>query len=94
MYANFLQIKNVRLPRARALCVFAWKLHRVLNKFGITKFDPLGVKFNPNEHSALLEVESNDHAEGHVAVVLKCGFRIKDRVLRVADVGVAKKTQS
>lgn len=66
------------------------QLHRILEKFGVTKYDALGAKFNPNEHSALTEIESNEHPDGHVAIVLKKGFRIKDRILRVADVGVAR----
>lgn len=66
------------------------QLNKVLEKYGVTAYDVLGTKFNPNEHSALLEVDSPDHPDGHVALVLKRGFRMKDKILRVADVGVSK----
>mmetsp|Transcript_2041 Transcript_2041/g.6466 ORF Transcript_2041/g.6466 Transcript_2041/m.6466 type:complete len:247 (-) Transcript_2041:67-807(-) len=67
------------------------QLMKVFNKYHIQRHDPLGEKFDPNLHSALVEIESPDHAPGHVAVVMKHGYTMREKVLRPADVGVSKK---
>jgi molecular chaperone GrpE len=52
----------------------------------------LGVKFDPNFHDALFEVEDASKEVGSVAVVMKDGYMYKDRVLRPARVGTVKKS--
>lgn len=70
------------------------QLHKVFERFGIKRFKPLGDKFDPAQHSALLELDSPDYPDGHVGVVIKNGFMLKERVLRPADVGVIRKPKS
>jgi molecular chaperone GrpE len=65
------------------------QLHKVFKKFGIEKYRPDGDKFNPAEHQALMQTPHDTVDKDHVAVVIKSGFRIKDKVLRPADVGVS-----
>jgi len=60
---------------------------------GIEKLEPLGEKLDPNKHQAVFEMPSNEHPEGHVAQVMQAGYVIKDRLLRPAMVGVAKKPE-
>lgn len=87
-----------RLPEVKLLfdgvAMTEAQLHKVFERFGIKRFKPLGDKFDPSQHSALLEMDSPDFADGHVGVVIKNGFTLKDRVLRPADVGVIRKPKS
>ncbi|GBG68630.1 hypothetical protein CBR_g3171 [Chara braunii] len=72
------------------------QLGKVLKKYGVEKFDPIGEEFNPNEHQAMFEVDQFEgvEKEGKVAMVTKVGYKILDRVLRPAEVGVYKKSAS
>lgn len=66
------------------------ELLKVLEKHGIRKLDPLGQKFDPNRHQAMLEVADSATPPGHVAQVIQAGYLIGERVLRPALVAVAK----
>jgi molecular chaperone GrpE len=66
------------------------ELHKVLEKHGVKKFDPLGEKFDPNLHQAMLEIPDPSRPSGTVAQVIQPGYMIGERVLRPALVGVAK----
>jgi len=62
-----------------------------MGKHGVTCFDPVDEKFDPNIMMALFEMPSEDKEAGTVAQVIKVGYMLNDRVLRPADVGVVKK---
>ena len=66
------------------------ELLKMLEKHGITKFEPVGEKFNPNFHQAMFEVSDPAVAPGTVVQVVQAGYIIGDRVLRPALVGVSK----
>lgn len=68
------------------------ELQKVLSKHGIARVDPLGEKFDPNFHEALftLPAASSNTEAGNVAVVTKVGYRLHERALRAALVGVAQ----
>jgi molecular chaperone GrpE len=66
-------------------------LNNVFNKFHITEYHPLGEKFNPNIHEALFAYEDKAKEPGTIGQVVANGYKIKDRVLRSAKVGVIKK---
>jgi molecular chaperone GrpE len=66
------------------------ELHKVLEKHGVRKFEPLGEKFDPNLHQAMFEVPDPSRPAGAVAQVMQPGYMIGERVLRPALVGVAK----
>jgi molecular chaperone GrpE len=66
------------------------ELHKVLEKHGVTKFEPLGEKFDPNLHQAMFELPDPSVPAGTVAQVVQPGYRIGERVLRPALVGIAK----
>ena len=52
--------------------------------------DPLGEKFDPNLHDAMFEVPDPSQPAGTVAQVIEVGYRLHDRLLRAARVGVVK----
>ena len=61
-----------------------------LGKYGVTKLEPEGEKFDPNFHQAMFEVPNPDLPSGTVVQVMQAGYVIGERVLRPAMVGVAK----
>ena len=65
-------------------------LHAILERYGITKVEPLGQPFDHNLHQALFEVPTADQPAGTVVQVLAPGYLIYDRLLRPAMVAVAK----
>ena len=60
-------------------------------KFKIEQVRSLGEQFDPNFHQAMFEVESKDQDAGTIAEVVQEGFKIGERLLRPALVGVVKK---
>ncbi|MEO5867112.1 MAG: nucleotide exchange factor GrpE [Sphingomonas sp.] len=66
------------------------ELDSVFARHGVTKIDAMGQALDPNRHQAMLELPS-DQAPGTVVQEMQAGYMIKDRLLRPALVGVAKK---
>src|SRR6516162_10382585 len=66
------------------------ELHKVLEKHGVKRFEPLGEKFDPNLHQAMFELPDPSRPAGTVAQVVQPGYMIGERVLRPALVAVAK----
>jgi len=67
------------------------QLNSIFEKFKITKIESLNVKFDPNIHQAMFEIENDNVDEGTILQVVQEGFKIEDRLLRPALVGVSKK---
>jgi molecular chaperone GrpE len=65
-------------------------LLQTLFKYHVKPFDPTGDRFDPNLHEALYQVPFPDKEPGTVIDCQKVGYKIKDRVLRAAQVGVAQ----
>ena len=66
------------------------ELLKVLEKYGVSMFDPNGHVFDFNKHTALFQSPMPNMEPGTVFHVDKVGYMIKDRVLRPASVGVVK----
>jgi molecular chaperone GrpE len=65
-------------------------LHAALGRYGVTKLSPEGEKFDPNFHQAMYEMPHDTLPAGAVAQVVQSGWKIGERVLRPALVGVSK----
>ncbi|CAE6427942.1 unnamed protein product [Rhizoctonia solani] len=61
-----------------------------LAKYGVEQYDPTGEKFDPNLHEALYMAPVPGKEPGTVIETQKLGYKIKDRILRAAQVGVAQ----
>lgn len=61
-----------------------------LERHGIHRIDAEGQKFDPNFHQAMFEVPNPAVPNNTVIQVVQDGYRIGERVLRPAMVGVAK----
>jgi molecular chaperone GrpE len=67
------------------------QLAAILERHGIKEVTPKpGERFDPNHHEAMFEVPGTEHPTGSVVHVLEAGYKIGDRLLRAARVGVAK----
>lgn len=67
------------------------ELEKVFKHNGIERIAAMGMPLDPNRHQAMLEVPSEEHDPGTVVQEMQPGYMIKDRLLRPAMVGVAKK---
>lgn len=68
------------------------ELESVFRKNGIEKIEALGQALDPNWHQAMVELPS-DAEPGTIVQEMQAGYRIKERLLRPALVGVAKKPE-
>jgi len=59
-----------------------------LERYGVTKIEAAGQKFDPNFHQAMFEVPDAEQPAGLVTQIVQEGYKIGDRVLRPALVGV------
>jgi len=66
------------------------EMYNAFERHGITRIEPAGERFDPNFHQAMFEVENPDVAAGTVIEVVAAGYKIGERVLRPAMVGVSK----
>ncbi|WFC96914.1 GrpE, mitochondrial [Malassezia brasiliensis] len=64
----------------------------MLRKHGIERFDPTGEPFDPTLHEAMYQVPVPGKEPGSVLDCSKVGYKIKGRLLRVAQVGVVQDT--
>ena len=66
------------------------KLSQILDRQGLEKIGAEGEPFDPRVHEAVAYQEHPNYDEGQVAQVYRAGYRLHDRVLRPAQVVVAR----
>ncbi|MEM1195510.1 MAG: nucleotide exchange factor GrpE [Pseudomonadota bacterium] len=67
------------------------ELEKVFKQHGIERVAAMGMPLDPNQHQAMIEIPSADQEPGTIVQEMQSGWMIKDRLLRPAMVGVAKK---
>ena len=67
------------------------ELEKVFAQHGIGRIAAMCLPLDPNQHQAMLEVPSAEAEPGTVVQEMQSGWMIKDRLLRPAMVGVARK---
>jgi len=65
-------------------------LAKAFEKLGISELDPLGERFDPERHEAMMAQESRTAEPDSVLQVVQRGYELNGRVLRPARVIVAK----
>ena len=66
------------------------ELYNVFAKHGVTLITPeIGEKFDPTWHEAMFEAAVPNTKAGEIIQVMENGFRLHDRLLRPAKVGVS-----
>ena len=68
----------------------ARELNAVFARNGVERIDALGAALDPHKHQAMMEIPS-DKEPGTVIEEMQPGYMLKERLLRPALVGVAKK---
>lgn len=69
----------------------ARELETVFARNGISRIKSIGEKLDPHRHQAMIEIPTNDAEPGTIVQEMQPGYMLKDRLLRPALVGVAKK---
>jgi len=67
------------------------EMEKVFAQHGISRIAAVGLPLDPNQHQAMLEVPTAEAEPGTVVQEMQSGWMIRDRLLRPAMVGVAKK---
>jgi len=67
------------------------ELDKAFAQNGISRIAALGLPLDPNQHQAMMEVPTADAEPGTVVQEMQAGYMLKDRLLRPAMVGVARK---
>jgi molecular chaperone GrpE len=69
------------------------EIDKVFGQHGVTRIASMGLPLDPNQHQAMMEIPSADAEPGTIVQEMQAGYMIKDRLLRPAMVGVAKKPE-
>ena len=67
------------------------ELDAVFARHGINRVNSIGEALDPHRHQAMMEIPSGDAEPGTIVEEMQPGYMMKDRLLRPALVGVAKK---
>ena len=67
------------------------EIEKVFSQHGISRIAAVGLPLDPNQHQAMIEIPSPEAEPGTVVQEMQSGWMIRDRLLRPAMVGVAKK---
>ena len=69
----------------------ARELEAVFARNGVTRVEAKGQMLDPHKHQAMMEIPTAEVEPGTIVEEMQAGYTIKDRLLRPALVGVAKK---
>jgi molecular chaperone GrpE len=67
------------------------ELDAVFVRNGVARVETKGEKLDPHKHQAMIEIPSDEVEPGTIIEEMQAGYTLKDRLLRPALVGVAKK---
>jgi molecular chaperone GrpE len=67
------------------------ELESVFTRHGISRVKSIGETLDPHRHQAMIEIPTNEAEPGTIVDEMQPGYMMKDRLLRPALVGVAKK---
>lgn len=68
----------------------AAEFRATLKKFGVEEVESKGQPFDPNVHEALGSEETDQFKPGYVSQVFKPAYKLHDRIIRPAQVIIAK----
>ncbi len=77
-------------PMRDGIAMVARQFEEILGRFGVQRIEAAGRPFDPNDHEALAHIETTLAEAGHVLEEHLPGYRLHDRLLRAAQVAVAK----
>lgn len=69
----------------------AREIEAAFQRHGISRVKSVGETLDPHRHQAMIEIPTDDAEPGTIVQEMQAGYTMKDRLLRPALVGVAKK---
>lgn len=81
---------NKKSPMLEGVKMIYKNLLNVMKKRGLMEIEAVGKEFNPDEHNALLQMDSDEYDSGYVVDQHAKGYKLRDRVIRHSQVIVAK----
>ena len=69
----------------------ARELEQVFARHGVSRVESKGQALDPHKHQAMIEIPNDEAEPGTIVEEMQAGYVMKDRLLRPALVGVAKK---
>ena len=67
------------------------ELDAVFTRNGVARVETKGEKLDPHKHQAMVEIPNDEVEPGTIIEEMQAGYTLKDRLLRPALVGVARK---
>jgi len=86
-------VKNTTEPKKiiEGIELVERQFHNILKKEGLQVIETKGKKFDPHIHEAIMHEETDKHPEGFIIEELRKGYILSGKVIRPAQVKVAKK---
>ncbi len=78
-------------PVRDGVAMILGQVQGILEKVGVSRMCTVGEPFDPHWHEALGAIPTTDYPEGTVVEELLPGYRMEDRLVRPAQVMVAKR---
>ena len=66
------------------------EFHKVLEEYGVKKIETVGKEFDPNMHEAVMAVDTEEVPDDQIVEEVRSGYLLNGRLLRPAQVKVAK----
>jgi molecular chaperone GrpE len=66
------------------------QMNAILDRQGVRRIGAVGERFDPELHDAIAVLPSRGHAPGTIAQIARSGYSAGDRVVRPAEVAVAR----
>ena len=88
-----MELQDCAFPLVAGIEATQREIDKVFGQHGISRIAAMGLPLDPNQHQAMMEIPSADREPGTVVQEMQAGYMIRDRLLRPAMVGVAKKPE-
>ena len=83
-------VKDQQIPAGRIEST-SRELDAVFNRNGVTRVQSVGEALDPHRHQAMMEIPTDQAEAGTIVEEMQAGYMLKERLLRPALLGVAKK---
>ena len=87
---NHAESEKEKSPLLEGVKLVYKNIMKALTQRGLSELDAIGKEFNPDEHDALMQVDSDKYESGFVVDVHLKGYKMNDKVIRHAQVMVSK----
>ncbi len=86
--------KGEDAPWVEGVRIIEKSLKTLLESEGVTSIEAEGKPFDPWEHEAIMSLQSSEHEPGIVTQVIRPGYKMRNKILRAAQVAIAQEQQT